>query len=471
MSDRRKYWAKQLEDCINNKNKHALHGILSEAIKFKTKVKISFEYSYKCSAHKVYFPKESNYFPLENIDDVRQIPCPENHYVCLKCLESYFRPLFEKHLSEYSWECPGCLALNIQGSYLGSYLENCEDLISEVLGEDFVSEKTQEVESRTLSINTHSTVKCHFSESANCSSLELHQTCTHNHKVCKDCITTYLQSKVDTNKIRCPSENCQKYFLHQTIRAALDGNGYLLEKFWDTLNLPGRKKLVCLGCNKKFDTDAESELAMCSCGNTMCSRCGTQSHPGATCLESFRNTREYQMIELFEDSTNPELRDQYNRAVFGFEKFVGGGRKLLKAELVVNPELQRRYNLKKQELDQKAGENTEMTCWHGSNSQNYPLICKGGFKIGGIDGHQIACGKAHGYGLYTGIQPDTSINYVRGNQQVLLCRGIRGIAGTRPANSPQDLNNPSQHCYMPSNSMCIFFSPDQVLPEFLVTYN
>jgi len=96
------------------------------------------------------------------------------------------------------------------------------------------------------------------------------------------------------------------------------------------------------------------------------------------------------------------------------------------------------------------------------------LICKDGFRIGGVD-VGIRVGSAYGLGVYTATEPSFSFAYSPDSKTLICCRALRGFTTTSQAKIAADLKQPGVHSYM-SGDILILFNSHQVIPVYLITH-
>lgn len=120
------------------------------------------------------------------------------------------------------------------------------------------------------------------------------------------------------------------------------------------MQIPGHQ-LVCPDCDDIVEAIEGSKIAFCNCGSSICTMCGMQDHFGATCKESYDNTKDFQLIELpkpnEQSGAQTKEEERYIEAKLAFDYFIKkGNNRIVKIEYVHNPELTRRYEAKRKEI-------------------------------------------------------------------------------------------------------------------------
>lgn len=129
-----------------------------------------------------------------------------------------------------------------------------------------------------------------------------------------------------------------------------------------------------------------------------------------------------------------------------------------KVELIYNVALRERYLDKKAEFTKLANTPAEEKfVFHGTDTTAIHNISKEGFKIGG-EGVAIKSGAAFGRGVYTAVNPDTSIAYSRGSNMMLLSLALSGILGTH-------------HSLGGGPQVIVLKNVHQLLPKYVVHYH
>eukprot|EP01018_Ginkgo_biloba_P039082 Gb_32246 [translate_table: standard] len=106
----------------------------------------------------------------------------------------------------------------------------------------------------------------------------------------------------------------------------------------------------------------------------------------------------------------------------------GGNHKVVKVELILNKLLQSRYDRAKQEFEAKNKKMQQKLVFHGTDQNAIENIIQEGFKIGG-QGVSVRNGSAYGAGVYTELDPDTSVGYSMGLGMMLLSLALVGQEG------------------------------------------
>ena len=126
-----------------------------------------------------------------------------------------------------------------------------------------------------------------------------------------------------------------------------------------------------------------------------------------------------------------------------------------------NSQMQAAFTAKKAEFRSAGKDDGEIWVFHGTgNEANIDSIMKGGFKIGGQDGHHVTNGTAWGQGIYTSTTPDDPKGYGGQTRAVILSKALPGEVGA-PGRS--DSWNPRQDWQ-------IFATQAQVLPCYVVRF-
>ncbi|KAI0063316.1 hypothetical protein BV25DRAFT_1915237 [Artomyces pyxidatus] len=100
-------------------------------------------------------------------------------------------------------------------------------------------------------------------------------------------------------------------------------------------------------------------------------------------------------------------------------RFEKCGHKVKKFHWFVNYELEKRFEHARETLELICGEPPrELEMFHGTGAQNIDSILKGGFRIGGTDGHPTVNGTALGIGIYLAADAITSLAYSQGSNRM-----------------------------------------------------
>ncbi|THU75973.1 hypothetical protein K435DRAFT_974630, partial [Dendrothele bispora CBS 962.96] len=106
------------------------------------------------------------------------------------------------------------------------------------------------------------------------------------------------------------------------------------------------------------------------------------------------------------------------------QNFEAGGQKVKRFHWIVNYELEKRFEAARDDLRNLLGEEPEeIRLWHGTASANIDSILKGGFRIGGMNGHPVQHGAALGRGIYLAKNGSMSVGYAMGADRIFGCRG------------------------------------------------
>eukprot|EP01018_Ginkgo_biloba_P035956 Gb_31147 [translate_table: standard] len=130
--------------------------------------------------------------------------------------------------------------------------------------------------------------------------------------------------------------------------------------------------------------------------------------------------------------------------------------KVGKVELILNMELQKRYETSKQKFTEEKKKVEEMLVFHGTDKNAIEKIIEEGFKIGG-DGIPVRNGRAFGSGVYTALDPSISIDYTRGGSMVLLSLALVGQEGS-------DYNKGG------NDGVFVLHKSDYLLPKYIVHF-
>ncbi|KAH8833020.1 hypothetical protein DL96DRAFT_1584341 [Flagelloscypha sp. PMI_526] len=133
-----------------------------------------------------------------------------------------------------------------------------------------------------------------------------------------------------------------------------------------------------------------------------------------------------------EDGT-PAHRDDIERFRPWKEICDKAGIRLKRFHWIVNHESEKRYNRARKYLEYFTGKKwPEKKLFHGTHTQNIELILKGGFRIGGVDGHPIRHGDSEGKGVYLAEDPRHSMGFSPPTQagqttcRIFCCRVVPG---------------------------------------------
>ncbi|KAJ7576712.1 hypothetical protein C8J56DRAFT_799871 [Mycena floridula] len=111
------------------------------------------------------------------------------------------------------------------------------------------------------------------------------------------------------------------------------------------------------------------------------------------------------------------------------------GQKVKKFHWFVNYELEKRFDQARDKLAAIMGKYPpEVQLFHGTSAMNIDSILKGGFKIGGVNGHPISHGTSMGFGTYLATDAATSLSY--NPQKIFACRVVPGRTTNTPIMQP-----------------------------------
>jgi ubiquitin-conjugating enzyme E2 Q len=139
-------------------------------------------------------------------------------------------------------------------------------------------------------------------------------------------------------------------------------------------------------------------------------------------------------------------------------KFEVDNIRVVKVKYLVNEELYKQFNARKQKLRSKGSSTTELLVFHGTRKDNINGIIKHGFKIGGINGHPVTHGTNYGKGIYTDKDGIDSRYYCYNDYCVVACQSLPGRAEV-------DSITPGG-----KDNWIIFKKPDQLLPCYVVYF-
>jgi poly [ADP-ribose] polymerase 10/14/15 len=153
--------------------------------------------------------------------------------------------------------------------------------------------------------------------------------------------------------------------------------------------------------------------------------------------------------------------------------FKGTG-KIIRIERIQNPRLHKQYEVHRDYLLKKNGNENEKILFHGTASKNTESICKFGFNRSycGING--VALGR----GVYFARESSTSHSYTQGSshRQMFQCRVL--VGDSTPGNSamnvpPNKINGEpydSTCDFASSGSVYVCYNDNQCYPEYLISY-
>ena len=127
--------------------------------------------------------------------------------------------------------------------------------------------------------------------------------------------------------------------------------------------------------------------------------------------------------------------------------------------------LQTSYDAQRALFVQANKPDNEIWVFHGTKTQQaIESIMTGGFKVGGQNGHPVACGTAYGQGVYSATGPDTPMGYGSATKAVILAKALPGACRGAHQNGGGD-------SWKPKGDWCIFAKRDQVLPCFVIHFS
>jgi hypothetical protein len=101
------------------------------------------------------------------------------------------------------------------------------------------------------------------------------------------------------------------------------------------------------------------------------------------------------------------------------------GIKVKKFHWFVNHTLESVYERHRERIEAVTGQPAqELSLFHGTREVNIQSILKGGFRIGGQNGHAVTNGTALGHGVYLAQSAATSIGYAMGSNRIFACKGV-----------------------------------------------
>jgi len=113
------------------------------------------------------------------------------------------------------------------------------------------------------------------------------------HGFCKDCLTSYLKTKIDNNevlKINCPQVKCREAYSQKIIRDLVEPETYKLYQerlVKKVMNRdPNFKFCPQPGCTKQLKLSTSLPYTKCKCNTLVCNICLQPWHEGKTCLEA-----------------------------------------------------------------------------------------------------------------------------------------------------------------------------------------
>ncbi|CAG9324561.1 unnamed protein product [Blepharisma stoltei] len=474
----------ELQECINQKDFTSIRRVIADIIRYRVNVTITPTDKVRCSSHFYLYQGMNNEFSKNDL--YASFMCSRGHRSCIECLRSYLYPLIQKKGFMQRFECIACINQHIPHSQL--FDQNLQlEYIRHILGND-----AYEQLERALTINEEETKTDLYDQCAKCSLRQFpcQTACVNGHKLCLQCVADYITDvHKSEEKFKCLIQGCNRKLFHDTIKKLLEPNEDLISLVWNKLTIPNMRLSVCPNpqCNRRLELDVREFKETCKyCGIIICTRCTKAAHDGTSC---------YNQIEvlntdaLFVDLEPPKHgyprtinEEEYINAKYSFDQFIKQDDILVKSvKLIVNRKLEEIFEQRRKQLieeGKKEGEDwsKEKYVFHASKYENYEKICRGGFKIGGIDpGFNAVNGVAHGFGVYTATTPDFSLNYAKEGNWMMICKALPGKNGNK-VNSPEELMRATHHshlCRSPGtryDDIQVFFTSAQVLPKYLVEF-
>ncbi|GLJ17149.1 hypothetical protein SUGI_0296770 [Cryptomeria japonica] len=163
---------------------------------------------------------------------------------------------------------------------------------------------------------------------------------------------------------------------------------------------------------------------------------------------------QYEMSQNFTGDTPAEYHFRLAESQF-FRMSSRNDYKVIKVEHILNKKLQMVYEKAKEELEKQRKSVEEMLVFHGTDKDAIEKIIEEGFKIGG-QGVEVRHGTVYGSGVYTALDPHTSINYSRGGM-ILLSSALIGEKGN-------DFNEGA------SSDVLVLHKTEYLLPKYIVHF-
>ncbi|KAH8824280.1 hypothetical protein DL96DRAFT_1613584 [Flagelloscypha sp. PMI_526] len=156
--------------------------------------------------------------------------------------------------------------------------------------------------------------------------------------------------------------------------------------------------------------------------------------------------------------------------------------KIKRFHWIVNHELEKRFDRAVRHLEYITGKKwPEKMLFHGTASQNIDLILKGGFRIGGVDGHPMSHGSASGRGVYLATNPAVSMGYCTPEQdtttnRIFCCRVVPGrttksLQYSNKVPPSTELGHENYECYNPGpNDVHVVRYTSLILPCYMIEF-
>jgi hypothetical protein len=199
-----------------------------------------------CSSHGLYFPTEENTVARSNI---KTLEC--SHHICDNCVRQVIYTDLKASHAEAKFLCPVCIQakaenprplFDIHMPYRHGLMYLTAEQVAEVLPEEGIKPGASRLEGECSYIRqTIGGYTCDGS-----GELTLLGNCSC--KICKKCITAYLNSLPNTRLPRCPKANCNKIVNYYDI---LFLNEPPLNAKFTTLY--GKLSLTCPTCNELIE--------------------------------------------------------------------------------------------------------------------------------------------------------------------------------------------------------------------------
>eukprot|EP00026_Physarum_polycephalum_P002052 Phypoly_transcript_02056.p1 GENE.Phypoly_transcript_02056~~Phypoly_transcript_02056.p1 ORF type:complete len:782 (-),score=205.77 Phypoly_transcript_02056:108-2453(-) len=145
--------------------------------------------------------------------------------------------------------------------------------------------------------------------------------------------------------------------------------------------------------------------------------------------------------------------------------------KVALVEYIVNPDLHAKFEAKRKEFE-KLGYGKPLLAFHGTAEKNINLICKTNFCVPGKGVAHATDSGWYGKGIYFSEYPDYSMGYIKDCTRLLLSKVLlgnpfqcKGLITGQPLMKGYDSH------ISPCGKELVIFSPDQILPIYIVHYS
>ncbi|KAF5353805.1 hypothetical protein D9758_010587 [Tetrapyrgos nigripes] len=151
--------------------------------------------------------------------------------------------------------------------------------------------------------------------------------------------------------------------------------------------------------------------------------------------------------------------------------------KVKRLHWIVNYELEKRFENAREQLRNLLGEEPkELMLFHGTQERNIDLILKGGFRIGGMNGHPLTNGAACGHGIYLAKHGAMSMGYAVDGNRIFACRVLPGLTTKSMAYSSRlppstELGYEKYHSWTDDDSVYVVRYTTLVLPCYMIEYD